>query len=353
MTNGDDSLTHKDLAKALGVSETTIKSYRRKFPLFFPLQSHGKPLRFKPATLDVCRDIRQGFLKDLSTEEIRHSLEKQYQHIKQSNHKSKAIDIAGTPPPSTTPELAQGLLSLSQGLDALLRAQQDTNRGLNALQETLADFLSLHLTREDAFSRGLEELKNTWQQHLQSLAAHPPPTEQQPRPLSGPKRVTVRNVYGESNEYLIESSPAPTAAPVSPTPTFPQAHADEPSAPSETFLDLPLVVQTGAREFLGVAGKSEGAFSLRDLIGLVQRAYAPPRHFSSVWRAVPDVAGRWRLHLEQEDAIRPLVYDLEMESVQTPKGNDVALLSRFEVQGAEMPPPNLYAFIRQMKELLA
>jgi len=40
-------------------------------------------------------------------------------------------------------------------------------------------------------------------------------------------------------------------------------------------------------------------------------------------------------------------------SASTPRGNKVALLSHFESQGDEMPPANIYGFIRQMKQQTA
>ena len=53
-----DTYTHKDLANLCSVSETTIKSYRRKFPGFIPVLTRGKPIRFKKDAGDVCLKIR-------------------------------------------------------------------------------------------------------------------------------------------------------------------------------------------------------------------------------------------------------------------------------------------------------
>lgn len=371
MPNADETLTHKDLALALGVSETTIKSYRRKFPRFFPLHSQGKPLRFKPQALEVCRHIRQGFGNDLSVEEIRRSLSNKFQELDQQNVASKPVDIE--PSQRTLQQnssLNSGVEVLSQRFDALLQAQQHANSRLDALQELLADFLSLHLSREDAFSQGLQELKRTWSRHFERFsemaAARTAEIPVKPSPVqrsNGPKRVLVRNIYGQSNEYLVqardENASPPEGAATADSfaenlPGAAEKHSPSRqgtlSSPPYKLLEMPLVVRTGGGEYLGVAGKSEGAFSLHDLLALVARAYLPPMHFSHDWRAVSDADGRWRLQLEQEDAIRPRLYALEIEAAKTPRGNDVALLMRFEVQGNEMPPPNIYAFIKQMKQ---
>jgi len=384
MSNGSDTLTHKDIARALGVSETTIKSYRRKFPLHFPLHSRGKPLRFAPEALDVARLVRQGFLADLSVEEIRASLDEKFQRIEPKRNPSIPVDSLSA---SAARPDSDSLQAIQNSLSALLEAQQHANRRLDALQELFADFLTLHLSREDAFSQGLVELKRSWNRHLEKLAqmapaqaAPPPPNVEAP---GRPKRVLVRNAYGQRQEYVISSEPhvappadgatsagaeqphlADTAAETphsaveskgytSQAPAGPSsgpAPAPLPGTPPETLLQMPLVVRTGADEYLGVAGKTEGAFSLQDLLDLVRRAYSPPLHFSSEWQHSRKGGGGFRLHLEQEEAIRPRMYALEVEPARTPRGNEVALLTDFEIQGSSMPPANIYAFIRQMKQ---
>lgn len=348
MANADGTLTHKDLAKALGVSETTIKSYRRKFPRFFPLHSRGKPLHFKAEALDVCQRIRQGFARDLSVEEVRSVLAQEFSHLQQNDNRPVRDSSALDSPPAPV-EHQRAFQSMAASLEQLLVAQQHANARLDALQELMADFLSLHLGREDAFSQGMQELKRTWNRHFQRLSQRESRQAEEPTPqvaAPGPKRVLVRNAYGQSNEYLIETRGGQQSA---------QSQdrggvGASVESPPDSLLELPLVVRTGAGEYLGVAGKSEGAFSLHDFLSLMDGAYTPPHHFSREWRLVDAGDGRWRLHLEQEDAIRPLLYALDVESASTPRGNEVALLSRFESQGAEMPPANVYGLIRQMKQ---
>ncbi len=342
MSKGDDSLTHKDLARALGVSETTIKSYRRKFSAYFPLHSQGKPLRFKPTALDVCRRIRQGFADDLSVEEVRALLDEDFPKASTHRHLSIPDDSRAHTPETLQDthnrQILDALHSIDSTLNILVSAQEKATARLDALQELLADFLSLHLSREDAFSRGVEELKRSWNKHMSQLAARQGVREAPPSPA---KRVIVRNIYGGRNDYLIESAQdIREPAPVQP-----------PSGPPENLLHLPLVIKSVASEYLGIAGKTEGAFSLQDLSRLMEKAYPKPHHFAEEWRIV-DGGAAWRLELEQEDAIRPQRYALEIEAVKTPLGNEVALITRVEVQRRDMPPANFYAFIKQLKSRL-
>ena len=99
---GDGTLTHKDLAARLVVSETTIKSYRRKFPEFIPVHSRGKPLHFPPEALKVCLFIRACFQRDLSVEETRSRLAANFPilHVVES-------DALSADSPSHQPETLQ------------------------------------------------------------------------------------------------------------------------------------------------------------------------------------------------------------------------------------------------------
>ena len=65
------TLTHKDLADLLKVSETTVKSYRRKFPGCIPVASQGKPIRFPAVAAEVALRIRDLFELGMSVEEVR------------------------------------------------------------------------------------------------------------------------------------------------------------------------------------------------------------------------------------------------------------------------------------------
>jgi len=107
-------------------------------------------------------------------------------------------------------------------------------------------------------------------------------------------------------------------------------------------------VRSGQTEYLGVAGRAERHFCLQDLLALIERSFAGPSAFRFKWSVA---APGWRLLARQAQADKPQDYGLWIERIRTPRGNDVALLTRFEINGAETPSPNLYVFIRQMKAL--
>jgi len=340
----DDRLTHQDLSRLTGVSVTTIKSYRKKFAEFFPVVSHGKPLRFASKAADVCRRVRACFDANLSIQEIREQLSKEFP--KQYEKRNVSITYHSDPP-DTTRDLLPSLELTAGSLHALAQAQGQIIQRLASLQETMADFLSLHLSREDAFTAGLNTLKTAWREELAALRQSLEPAgRSEPVPVlvpapSGRKVVTIRNILGEATDYLFETTELRSAV----AETVARQLGNP---PPERFLGLPLVVRSEQGEFLGVAGRAWGAFALRDFLDLLVRAYRAPRHFEQRWERR---GLGWRLTLEQVEALRPERYALDLEQARTPRNNDVAMLSRLAMGGEDVPPPNLYGFIRQLREM--
>ncbi len=330
------TLTHKDLAERIGVSETTIKSYRRKFPEFFPVHSRGKPIRFKPEAEDVCREIRQCFGQDLSVAETRVRLSARFKVLGAKESLDPARNKPGVPGMAAatqdSPELLAAVVGLRQGLDRFADLQLKANERLDTLQELVADFLTLHVSREDTFSRGLEELRTLWSGQLEALQRN---VSSGPR-QSPAKRVKVTNAYGGSSEYVLESQGKESEA----------LHQEAP-APPDDLLGLPLVVQSGPQEFFGVAGKSAGHFSLNDFTELLARTHHGGQAFTLSWDKQDQ---GWQLLARQEQAIRPEDFTLLVQQATTPRGNQVAVLKHYMVKGEEAPPPNLYGYIKQLKD---
>ncbi len=380
----DESLTHKDLSAMTGVSETTIKSYRKKFSGFIPVHSRGKPLRFAPEAAQVCKRIRQCFERDLSVNEILLLLKAEFPHLRQSESSVKktdeltdqsAVPAIGTPPNTAQYEAAlrqqhEALNKLIDKCSTLAEAQKETNFRLLKIQESFTDFLSLFLAREDLLGRGLENLSTQLAGHLQhsesglqTLAQdiiHGLEALREALPLHPEhKSVLVRNSYGDTTRYVFQSrSPSAGAeAGESRTDSEPDAEMKNAQAakehlelPPDELLSAPLVVRSEAGEYLGIAGRSEGAFCLNDFIALLQKTYPAPQHFSLEWQKQQT---GWSLTAEQAQAIRPIRYALYVESSTTPKGNAVAVLLRLDRNGREQPGPHLYTFIRRMRAMAA
>ncbi len=354
----DETVTHRDLAQELGISETTIKSYRRKFGDFIPVHSRGKPLRFKPLAMDICRTIRDSFQNDLSVSEVRAKLKKEFPDV--INVYSKSVSAGSSAKAAPPAGWEQALL---QRLDRLADVQEEANRSIGALHAVLAEFVQRSEAKDTAMANSVDDLKKAWSDQLLGLRrvvsglrrASLHPQEYPPEPLqaaSSRKRVTVQNAYGGKAEYVFETladaaeQPAKNVAASRPGESRkPQKVGPQGATPDSAYGNLPLVIQS-SDEFLGVAGKSEGHFSLNDFIQLLQKAHPAPKHFDISWEQTPH---GWRVSAQQAQTLRPQSYALETEQTTTPKGNNVAMLTRLVKDGAEQPPANLYAFIKSMR----
>ncbi len=353
----DDTVTHKDLAQFLGVSETTIKNYRSKFSEFFEVRGKGKPLRFAPDVARVCRDIRNCVRQGLSVEETRAQLRERYPRVmrsrsrgRESGRENDRTSETSTDQPHIPPELIDFIPSLAGGLERLAVLQDETNKRLERLEAVLA-------AREE----GQAGEERAGQGSLGTRG----------------RLVRVRNAYGEVQEYHLEA--APISAPVTTQASVPAEkkisapHIPEnirtevplgfASAPAADFLSMPLVLRSGRGEYLGVGGRGAGAFSTSDLMDLMAGRFTAPNAFSFHWEAregggagqdgpgAPGAPGGWLLRATQGQGPKAKVYLLGLERARTPRGNNVVLVWSLEVDGKEVSPVFLHNFIRQMMDM--
>lgn len=407
------TFTHRDLAEMLGVSETTVKSYRRKFPGFIPVAAQGKPLRFTARAVETTTCIRDCFQQGFSVEETRKVLTERFPELKPAHSRGRpttaretpreeqtssnadlerfAEDLANrmgermakvledalsrqrveAPPPGgvSPDELiealsmalekepaqpnaigAENLAALRDDLAGLARLQRESNERMSRLQESVADFLTLYLGREDTIAKGLIELTSSFREAMRQLPQAPSRTT---------RRVRVENAFGDVNEYVLSSEQATlSTGPDERGEDLHKAKPEEAEAkpspdggpgawPDADFLSLPLVIRTEQGEYLGLAGKLDPQFSLQAFSDLLESRYHPPRHFTLSWNR----EGEERVLLARQTAARGQSYTLRLRATTTNKGNAVVHLHGLEIEGREVPPAYLYTFIKQVKEL--
>lgn len=286
----DDSLTHADLSRLLGVSVTTLKSYRRKFPGFIEPQNAGKPLRFPSTAVQVCAAIRDGFGQGLSAREIQAQLTSLFPSLSHN----RRLSISDTSPAGVS----------ARALESLAREVADLTHRLDA-----------------ALAR------------LDTLEARPAAA---PAPEPEPGRVIrIRAQDGSHQRFRLTPlgpDPDEAAAPDAPAPGSPA------SAPPAELLDNPLVVHSPKGEFLGIAGARSRHFRLRDLLGILAARH--PGAPAPVWKRT---GAAWVLTLPLPDE-----HVLALESTTTPRGNQVTLLASLAIAGQPVPQSFLHAFLRQI-----
>ncbi|MGL4721731.1 MAG: MerR family transcriptional regulator [Desulfovibrionaceae bacterium] len=127
----EELYTHIDLSKLLGVSVTTIKSYRRKFPNCIPISSTGKPIHFTKDSLAVCKKIKEYFEDGMAVPEIHHRLAKEFSWVSAREKKTKNANQ------KNNSDLHLALNSIAQGVMSLLQQQKDIARRLGKLESSL------------------------------------------------------------------------------------------------------------------------------------------------------------------------------------------------------------------------
>ncbi|WP_243310911.1 hypothetical protein [Fundidesulfovibrio agrisoli] len=289
----EPGLTHRDIAVALGVTVTTVKSYRRKFPEFFAGASGSRPIRFPARAGQVCARIQALFGRGYAVEQVRERLALEFDLQEPSIQEPPGKEARPVPPPGSpeNPLAAPDPLARIEGLLEGLFSIQNRTHSL------LADLLARLDTVADA------------------LAAQQPQAAAQAKPAPKP------------------SAPVRAAGPAAVRP------------PAE-LLGLPVVVLSGDGEYLGVSSKGGKAFSLEQFEEfLVNRAKGlgpvEPR-----WRG----AGQeWILGLRSGGQS----HDHHFVRAVTPKGNAVARFSALSVGGRAESDAALQTFLRQVKESLA
>jgi len=319
-----DTYTHKDLAQLCGVSETTIKSYRRKFPGFIPVLTSGKPIRFKPEAGDVCLRIRDCFSKGMSVNETHKVLKENFKEAPSARKRRAATPGA---PAGVSEEYLEKFFAtagqMMQGMAALATAQAKSEQRLQKVETALKTLLDLEAQNVEAMGRVLER---------QTASADPAPT---PEPTTAPKReaekkvrarkiVNVRSPEGEIKSYALEKDES----------------SDRFDSPSDAFLNTPIVIRNDQGEFLGVPGR----LPLSGFIGILVREAEEGGASLSNWSQKGDA---WIFTMEAPGSD---THALHFRSTTTPRGNLVVLWERLDINGAQTTSQFLQEFFREIKD---
>jgi len=327
----EETYTHKELADLCSVSETTIKSYRRKFPGYIPVLTRGKPIRFKREAGEVCLAIRDCFAKGMSVNETLAALRERFTPQPSAAPRPSPATSAAAPAPvqpAIAPEQMEKFFEtagrMMQGMAALATAQAKAVQRLEQVEAALDKLLDIESRNGERFARLLA--------HLGSPSPDiPPPTSSgdgapAPEKVRARKIVNVRDSGGEVRSYALEKeTPAPGV---------------KLEQPSEAFLGTPIVIRTDQGEFLGMPGRLSLSGFVEALVRDAEEKGASLSHWErsgEEWVFFTQVPGGGS-------------HAFHFVSTTTPRGNLVVLLERLDVDGKESTPRFLQEFFRQIKD---
>jgi DNA-binding transcriptional MerR regulator len=324
-----DTYTHKDLAGLCGVSETTIKSYRRKFPGFIPVLTRGKPIRFRPEAGEVCLKIRDCFARGLSVNETRKVLKERFKEEPSARQRRapSAASAQSTAAPAgagVSEEYLEKFFTtagqMMQGMAGLATAQAKAEQRLRKVESALEKLLEVEAENKALFARLLDRPAG---EPAGAAAAPAPEPEPEPKPeprMRARRIVNVRGPEGDVASYSLEQDAPPAG-----------------ERPSDDFLDTPIVIRNDQGEFLGVPGRLP-------LAGFVAILVRGADETAIRWTRQDDA---WVFSMAGPDGD---THALHFVSTTTPRGNLVVLLERLDVNGSPTSPQFLQEFFRQVKD---
>lgn len=358
----EQTLTHKDLAGVLGVSETTIKSYRRKFPGCFPVASKGKPIRFKIEAEEVALRIRDLFATGMSVEEVRDRLAEDFPWWKpkdQGGAKREAVKSKTEIPQNfatAISNMAKSMISLNQQQTSILAAMQRIEEMLRelglsgfsadekainegrqsreaALKETHREVAAINV-RLHSLTQSLAEQKS---EAAEERAAFMAAIEKLAAITPGAKQAQAATVGAQVLQF---EAPAKKAA----APVAEIKEEDQPEFPRHV-LSLPLVVRTEDGAYLSAGGRSIGRISLNDLKAILAQTYLPPENFSLSWEHKAD---GWWIYFSQRAIPEPMEsisIGILANEISSSKGVSVLEARKYSYNDKEYPVTELIRFV--------
>jgi len=394
--------THRDLARELGVSETTIKSYRSKFPTFLPVAREGKPVRLHPEALPVCLRICDLFAQGLSivqTTQVLKAEFKEYPLNRRLSNRQGPRQGGGlaTPGASVEPDRPD---ALTARIEALTNGQEQARVRMEQLEAEVRNLATLEAASKALVAELVAELRtaraavspvvppvvpsganapghgaaqagaagsdgfpmpsavNHSAADLSATARTGSPDTAQPVmdaaatasthavPLpsasadAGAEADSPATVLTARKIVTVHGAAGPVASYALGREPAPAPHFPELETPPPVFMALPAVIRSDRGDFLGLPGGQ----SVRRLVEVL----SPDGAASVTWFA--EGAEAWTCAIPLGRAQNR---EILFERTTTPRGNLVGLIRRMRINEAEATPVQLQEIFRQLRDQMA
>lgn len=346
------TVTHKDLARKLKVSETTIKSYRRKFSDCIPVASQGKPIRFLPEAVAVCTRIRDLFDLGMSVEEVRGRLAQEFPWISlvAKEEPEQSAGVHGLPQEFTIAlsNLAKSMVNLSQQQNSIIERMDRLETSLAGMPLPVdgggmkaSEFKSLLEDLQGYLRNALMPLQQL--QRLNEVQSVTDVLHQAANSMVDAAQI-LRGLSGRTKNQDTPDAPSKVVA-------FPTAaqqitpHTVQPQDPPRAFLLKPMVVRTVEGAYIGAGGKSRGRFTLNDFKALLVYGRQPGEHFSLHWE---QTGSDWVATLAQSQGDKPGKWQLQLKEAMSQSGVGVVELVRFTDKDQNLHPAEFVGFVAEL-----
>jgi len=150
-------LTISDIAKRLGLPESTVRYYRDRFPEYVPSVGDGRRRRYRPEAVDVLRFIADGLRNDRTATDIAEALSRMFPKTVDVNEEPQQSTAAAQQQPTAmTYEPQQGRNQTAAVMFAIMAQQAQ------AIQQIAASLDKLAAQAEAAYAlrKEVERLRN-------------------------------------------------------------------------------------------------------------------------------------------------------------------------------------------------
>lgn len=407
-------LTLREIARRLDVPPSSIAYYKDRFARFLPAgEGRGRRLRYPVHVLDIFREIRSMYTRNVAAEQIEERLEELVAVLSAQgepggqpgdHHRSartgsvggggaRASGAGAEPYHRERPHAFDGMAGdVAQG-----PAGEPAVEGLPGMLDRMAALLQVqgHMLAElSSLRRQVEELRADRDALLAAF-------DERAARLDGALEL-LRRERAEAVTRLVDDYYTAASAMSGPAGAAPGAgdgappHADEsfagstagadsfseqpeasaaddgpastgagasgvasdgtsggkgtPSMPPTALFERPLVIRRNG-EFLGVSGRDK-AFTLRELLALVERHAARRHRVSMGWGRS---GSAWVLRMTTDEPATgrqggSRTHELTLQPVTTPSGNLVTRLSRLAINGDTVPDRFLLELFRNIRE---
>lgn len=321
-------LTHKRIARILGVSETTIKSYRRKFPDCIPVASKGKPIQFTEEALEVCRAIRDLFSSGLSIEETHQRLAELFDFIappvfEEPEEENEVVEVV------LPDDYKQAMSSLATSMVNLSLKQEQMLKKMSVIESRLQQ-----LGLADVSTSGTPASDPV----LAELRALTERTEALWDALSCTVSADPTDFEGQSAESSQQLDEEAQKAKVHRLVPLREAISHD---PPRTILTLPLLIQEREGVYTPLHGRGNSRITLNDLRASLMTHFVENDSYTIRWS---ENNSGWQLDLLQERAQVPHNMCLTMAQTSTLRGS-VMVIKDMTTNGHEITPGALQDFI--------
>lgn len=320
-------LTHKRIARILGVSETTVKSYRRKFPDCIPVASKGKPIQFTDEALEVCRAIRDLFSAGLSIEETHQRLAELFEFItppvfEEPVEQNEVVEVV------LPDDYKQAMSSLATSMVNLSLKQEQMLKKMNSIESRLqqlglADVRTSGTASSDPVLAELRVLTERTEALWDAISC------------TASADSTTRSGCTDISSKLdsqIQKAKVHRLVPLR------EAISHD---PPRKILAMPLLIQEREGEYTPLHGRGNSRITLNDLRASLMTHFVEDDCYTIHWS---ENNSGWQLDLLQERAHVPHNICLTMAQTSTLRGS-VMVIKDMTTNGHEITPGALQDFI--------